>query len=266
MKLKISIRIFWCMMLFLIIFQGFSQNRELHLGDTMPDFEIKKIINYKTSSTRISQFKSQLLILDFWATWCAPCIGSFPKLDSLQKKFSNKIQILPVTYEDSILVTKFLNRMVKSIGILPATVTNDYILSKVFKHSSLPHYVWLDSNRKIVAISDGDAVTSNNISAFLNHDIVNVKMKVDEELNLVNVPALTPTIQVLNGKDTSLRKLNDSALLVHTILTNYISGFISGGSFKDSTYFSIRNSSIATLYKIALFGNSLSVLNTSTVQ
>ncbi|MGB8190551.1 MAG: redoxin domain-containing protein, partial [Chitinophagaceae bacterium] len=56
--------------------------RELNVGDTLPDLEVKDVINYSKSSIKISEFKDKYLILNFWATWCSPCIVSFPKLDS----------------------------------------------------------------------------------------------------------------------------------------------------------------------------------------
>jgi thiol-disulfide isomerase/thioredoxin len=36
-------------------------------------------------------FNGKLMILDFWATWCGACISKFPKLDSLQKKYADKL-------------------------------------------------------------------------------------------------------------------------------------------------------------------------------
>src|SRR5690349_12062447 len=79
----------------------FTMKSELTIGDTMQDVEINNIVNGKKGSVKVSDFKGKLLILDFWATWCSPCIKVMPKLDSLQKYFGSKIQILPVTYEDS---------------------------------------------------------------------------------------------------------------------------------------------------------------------
>lgn len=51
---------------------------------------------------------SKFLVIDFWATWCAPCIASFPHLDSLQKKYAASVQILAVSDESNVKVSNFL--------------------------------------------------------------------------------------------------------------------------------------------------------------
>ncbi len=255
------------LLLSLIYLQGMGQPPRFRIGDSIPDLEIKGILNYKQSSAKISEFKGDLLILDFWATWCAPCIASFAKLDSIQRYFKERVQILPIAYEDSVLVKNFLRRVSKTFkNTLPVTATNDHLLGTWFPHTTLPHYVWLDKNRRVIAISEGTDVNIKNIVAFFKSGKFNFTPKIDEERNLVQVPSFMPAVQLLSGRDTSLKTLNDSELIVHTTFTNYVEGFAIGSSFRDSTYFTVRNSTIATLYKIALFGSNVQdILNTSTM-
>lgn len=52
--------------------------------------------------------KSKFIVIDFWATWCAPCIASFPHLESLQKKYAESVQIVAVSDESNIKVSNFL--------------------------------------------------------------------------------------------------------------------------------------------------------------
>src|ERR1700752_909783 len=99
--------------------------KEVQVGEMCPDLELNNFINYSKSSARISDFKGKLLILDFWATWCGPCIGAFPKLDSLQKKFSGKLQILAITKEPENVVRFFYDKWPMSKGSLPPIVTSE---------------------------------------------------------------------------------------------------------------------------------------------
>src|SRR6476469_6873036 len=77
-----------------------ARTQPVTIGERCPDVEIKNIINYKTATARISDFRGKLLLLDFWGTFCGPCVASFPRMDALEKEFANDMQVLPVTFED----------------------------------------------------------------------------------------------------------------------------------------------------------------------
>lgn len=83
----------------------------INIGDHIPDIAITNLINYPTSTARIADFKGKLLILDFWATWCSPCIAMIPKMDSLQKEFTGRIQFLPIAYQSQNIVQPFLEKL-----------------------------------------------------------------------------------------------------------------------------------------------------------
>ena len=49
------------------------------------------------NSVNLSDFKGKLLILNFWATWCAPCREEMPSLDNLQVNLElNNLKIFPI--------------------------------------------------------------------------------------------------------------------------------------------------------------------------
>jgi peroxiredoxin len=52
-------------------------------GQAAPDFNLSG----RQGTLRLSQFRGQVVLLDFWASWCAPCAQSFPWLESLQQKY-----------------------------------------------------------------------------------------------------------------------------------------------------------------------------------
>ncbi|MEJ5054188.1 peroxiredoxin family protein [Sphingobacterium sp. MYb382] len=50
------------------------------------DFEL---LNMSNEKIRLSDFKGKVVVLDFWATWCGPCISSFPGMESVIQKYKN---------------------------------------------------------------------------------------------------------------------------------------------------------------------------------
>ncbi len=67
-------------------------SQEVKIGGHVPDITLQNIININQQNFRLSDFKGKLIILDFWGIYCSSCIAAFPKLDSLQTKYNDKIQ------------------------------------------------------------------------------------------------------------------------------------------------------------------------------
>jgi cytochrome c biogenesis protein CcmG/thiol:disulfide interchange protein DsbE len=68
-----------------VIFDSFHE-RLVVVGDSAPDFSITAD-NGRTMTN--SNFGGKLLVLNFWATWCPPCIEELPSLDAFQRRFAN---------------------------------------------------------------------------------------------------------------------------------------------------------------------------------
>lgn len=52
--------------------------KPLNIGDKVPDIEFKDVVNYPKKKVKLSDFKGQMVILDFWGTYCCTCIAMFP--------------------------------------------------------------------------------------------------------------------------------------------------------------------------------------------
>ena len=129
--------------------------KPLKIGDKVPDelwdqnFPVVSTANDQTQMLSFGDYKDKLIILDFWATWCAPCISSLGKLDTLQKEFADDLVIIPTSYEPEEKVRKFF----KEKGLQLPTAFEETLLKKYFPYRSIPHQVWIKDG-KVLAIPE----------------------------------------------------------------------------------------------------------------
>ncbi len=81
-------------------------------GRPAPDFTVSD----STRTLRLADYRGKVVVLNFWATWCAPCIEELPSLTAMQQRLP-QVQVLAVsTDEDTAAYRSFLAE--NKIGLL----------------------------------------------------------------------------------------------------------------------------------------------------
>ncbi|MBS2016283.1 MAG: TlpA family protein disulfide reductase [Deltaproteobacteria bacterium] len=78
---------------------GGESGSTAQLDKPAPDLSIQTI-NGK-GSVSLASLQGKIAIIDFWATWCGPCKKSFPALEELAKKHSDRVVIVGISCDDS---------------------------------------------------------------------------------------------------------------------------------------------------------------------
>ena len=69
-----------------------SRSKLPRVGSVAPDFRVENV--------QLSQLRGQVVVLNFWATWCSPCIRELPSLLELQRRMKSKgVTVLAVSVD-----------------------------------------------------------------------------------------------------------------------------------------------------------------------
>jgi cytochrome c biogenesis protein CcmG/thiol:disulfide interchange protein DsbE len=84
----------------------YSSSRPSHIGNVAPDFTVQD----SDRKVTLSQFRGNVVVLNFWATWCPPCVEELPSLISMQARMKDKgVIVLAVSIDvDSDYYHRFL--------------------------------------------------------------------------------------------------------------------------------------------------------------
>ncbi|MBD8490073.1 redoxin domain-containing protein [Echinicola sp. CAU 1574] len=226
------------------------QVKPLEVGDQVPDLLIENVLNHPKGEIRLSDYRGKLLILDFWATWCAPCVKGFPKLDSLQQEFAGKLEILAVTYQSQVEVDKLFSRLKGLRDIEMPIAVSDNTLRQLFPHRTLPHYVWIAQDGKVLAITGPEEVTEANIAQAIKTGRASLRQK------SAMVKSFSAEVPLLLGN----RDL-EKPLIAQSALTGYIEG-VSGMYYptdprpEKGVRISMYNLPLAWVFRYAHFENT----------
>lgn len=136
--------------LLLIIVSGCNREKdvEVKVGNVAPDFSLTSLEG--TTVTNRS-YKGQIVVLNFWATWCQPCLKEIPELVELAT--SKKVQVVGIALDQDGLekVKPFAKRQGINYTVL---IGNERVFQR-FKGFGIPYSLVLDRDQRIVNVYRG---------------------------------------------------------------------------------------------------------------
>ena len=125
----------------------------------LPDLEL---INKKGNTIIFNDFSSKLTLINFWATWCAPCKKELPKLDSLYQQIPrSQVNIVLINIENIKYdkIQKFFNKL--KVKNLVSHFDDKLKLTKELKLRGIPITLIVNSDGKEMGRIIGDLDFTN---------------------------------------------------------------------------------------------------------
>lgn len=117
----------------------------------------------------------KLVVVDFWATWCGPCIASFPKLNQLKAEMAGKpVEFFSVSYETRGQVEPVLRKHPLNTTVV---LDNDFRTFKAFDAWGIPSVFVFDKQGNLAAVVYPEDVTPALLQTVLDGGIPNVEQE-----------------------------------------------------------------------------------------
>src|SRR3990172_4728840 len=197
------------------------------IGSPAPRIAIAEFI---TGDATSATPKGKNIVLEFWATWCAPCIGAIPHLNELSEKFSDRnVAFLSISAEDRSVVSKFLkNHAMKSYVVLDSLRATH----KAYGIEGIPQTFLIDSKGVLRWHGNPTTLTEEALSAFLETDVISLKpsrsifsIPTDDQNSLIFL-SVTPSERVSNPAGSMLsRQHGDTTEIL--LRGGTVTGFVS---------------------------------------
>jgi len=133
--------------------------KDMLAGDIAPDFTR---VSMQGDTIRLTDYRGKsYVLLDFWASWCSPCIKGIPDIKNIYNEHNKNLTIIGISLDQN--KEKWLNAINKQqIGIWQQILSNCVLddsyfvnemnLSEIYNIKIIPTYIFIDKQGKVIAI------------------------------------------------------------------------------------------------------------------
>lgn len=192
----LQLRLFFILFIFQASFVSAQDGYKT--GDAVQNFPINKILNHDKTATTFHALTDEITIVDFFGTWCVPCIKAIPQLVKIQEKFKDKLTVILVSNEEEARLQKFL--AARKDFAFPIVSDNDNNITNLFQPPAYPYTVIIRDG-KVIAITEAEKITDEAITNWMKGEKQSM-----EEPKTTSVPT-TNYNEVMNTKTRSKNAL-----------------------------------------------------------
>lgn len=100
------------------------------------------------NNIRLSEYRGQVILINFWASWCGPCRQEMPELDAIHRKYSSLgFTVFGVNVEQD---RELANKVLRDIPVsFPILFDDSNLVSELYQVDAMPVTVLVDRNGEI---------------------------------------------------------------------------------------------------------------------
>ena len=140
------------------------------VGDLAPTLGLEKLLQAPAGAkTDWPSLRGNVVVLEFWATWCAPCIAAIPHLNEVAEQFKDKpVKFISLTEEDEATITSFLSRRTIK-GWVGLDLDSSVFESYLGKIALIPRTVIVDQQGKVISVTSpsSEPLTAEKLNQIL---------------------------------------------------------------------------------------------------
>ena len=135
----------------LAIFAASSLASSTLEGQSAPDFVLKSSAG---NNLRLSEYRGDVVMINFWATWCGPCRQEMPLLDDLYSRYERVgFTLLGVNIDDD---SRRAMKMIEELGVnFPVLFDDGKDVSKLYAVEAMPVTVLVDREGTVRHVHHG---------------------------------------------------------------------------------------------------------------
>lgn len=181
-------------LLSILLSVAYAQDKSvpMKVGTAAPPLHLDVLLQAsRTSHATWDALRGNVVVIEFWATWCGPCRAAIPHLNDLVSKYKNKpVSFISITSEEEWKVKAFLsvNPIAGWIGIDRA---NSFYTS--FGFETIPQTVLVDQRGRVAALLQPSQLTDGILDQLLAGKAIS--LPVPEPTPSVALPEAVPKVQ-----------------------------------------------------------------------
>lgn len=125
-------------------------------GATLPDFELQTLDGARSKFSDLRAGGTKVIMINFWATWCASCVVEMPSIVQLRRSFKDKgFEVLAINVDEN--PAAVVPKAVRELGIdFPVYVDPETKLAALFDVHAIPLTVIIDGSGKVLFVESGE--------------------------------------------------------------------------------------------------------------